>query len=128
MTVGLLDQDQSREEKEFAELSPKERKKYRKFWRKSRILSSVQIPLLLVALACWFYPIVELKIPRLLAVVFGVMFGVSYFWQQNLHCPRCNAQFYGGFVGGLIPTIPSWKCYACELSHDELKYFAKRTS
>ena len=128
MTVGLLDQDQSREKNEFAGLSSENREKYRKFWWKSRILRSVQLPLLLVALAGWSYPVVALKVPRLLAAVFGVTLGVSYVWQQSLHGPPCNAQFDGGFVDGLIPTIPSWKCYARDLSHNEVKYIPKRTS
>ncbi|HUM06294.1 MAG TPA: hypothetical protein VLT90_12595 [Terriglobales bacterium] len=128
MNVGLLDQDQSPEEKAFAELSAQEREKYREFWRKSRILSALVVTPLLLAFACWVFPALWLKIPGLVAVVFLAMFAVAYVWLQKLRCPRCNAEFHGGIVGGLIPTIPSWKCYACDLSDDEVKYIAKRTN
>jgi len=126
MNVGLLDKDQSREEKAFAELSFQEREKYRRFWRKSRILGSLVVALLLLAFACCFFPVLWLKIPRLAAVVSSATLVVAYVWLNKLHCPRCNAEFQGGFVGGLIPTLPSWKCFGCDLSLDEVKYVVKR--
>jgi len=126
MNVGLLDQDQSPEEKAFAELSAQDREKYREFWRKSRVLRSALVTGLLLAMPIWIYPIMEADIPWRLAVAFCVVLAAIYAWLQRLHCPRCNAEFYGGLFGG-ASSFPSWQCYACELSHEEVKYIAKRT-
>jgi hypothetical protein len=121
------DADSDGAQKAFADLTPEERERCKKFWEKFKTLERTQLgSLLLLVLLPWASNRFHVGIPGVVAVGLLIVFLVSHVWIYALDCPRCRATFSGGLIA-LLPRVRyPWSCYGCDLNRRQLKYISQR--
>jgi hypothetical protein len=119
----------------LGDLSPEERGRYLRFWRRFKMLDTLGWVGLGILV---FVGLLGAHLPgngwRYFSLTWLALVAVTAIWIRLLPCPRCGVKFWGGLLT-LLPRAPGMppglgpfyigKCWGCDLSRKQLSDLAK---